>query len=44
MSLLIRRDTFIALNLGFDIAYGVRSLDIESDDLACKGLDEDFEN
>ena len=43
-SLFIRRGAFLVLNLGFDTVNAVRSLNIESDSLACKGLDEDFEN
>merc|ERR1712137_431317 len=41
-SLLIRRDTFLVLNLLLDILDSVRGVDIESDGLARKGLDEDL--
>merc|ERR1712137_1370729 len=41
-SLLIRRDTFLVLNLLLDILDRVRGVDIKSDGLACKGLDEDL--
>jgi len=41
-SLLIRGDTFLVLDLGLDVFNGVRRLNIESDSLASKGLDEDL--
>merc|ERR1712039_1089256 len=41
-SLLIRRDTFLVLNLGLDILDGVCGLDIKSDSLSCEGLDENL--
>jgi len=41
-SLLIRRDTFLVLDLSLDILNGVRRLNIEGDGLASKGLDEDL--
>ena len=41
-SLLIRRDSFLVLDLGLDVINGVRSLNIESDDLSSKGLDQDL--
>jgi hypothetical protein len=41
-SLLIGRNTFLVLDLGLDVLNGVRRLNIESDGLAGKGLDEDL--
>ena len=41
-SLLVWRDTFLVLDLGFDILDGVRSLDLKSDGLASESLDEDL--
>jgi hypothetical protein len=41
-SLLIRRDTFLILDLGLDVLNSVRGLNIKSDGLACKGLNEDL--
>jgi len=41
-SLLVWRDTFLVLDLGFDILDGVRSLDLKSDGLAGESLDEDL--
>ena len=41
-SLLIGRDSFLVLDLGLDILNSVRGLNIESDGLACKGLNEDL--
>ena len=41
-SLLIRRDSFLVLNLGLDVVDGVRSFNIESDGFACQRFDEDL--
>merc|ERR1712127_580988 len=41
-SLLIGRDSFLVLDLGFDVLNGVRWLDIEGDGLTSEGLDEDL--
>merc|ERR1712198_43222 len=41
-TLLVRRDTFLVLNLGLDILNGNAGLDLQSDGLACEGLDEDL--
>jgi len=41
-SLLIRRDTFLVLDLGLDVLNGVRRLNIEGDGLAGEGLNEDL--
>jgi hypothetical protein len=41
-SLLIRRDSFLVLDLGLDVVDGVRWLDIERDGLTSKGLDENL--
>ena len=39
-TLLIRRDSFLILDLGFDIVDGVAGFDIQSDGLACYASDE----
>ena len=41
-SLLIGRDAFLVLDLSLDVLDGVRGLNIQSNGLACKGLDEDL--
>ena len=41
-SLLIGRDTFLVLNFSFHVLNGVRGLDVKSNSLAGKGLDEDL--
>ena len=41
-SLLIRGNSFLVLDLSFDVIYGVRSFDVESNGLASEGLDEDL--
>ena len=41
-TLLIRRDTFLVLDLGLDVVDRVRGLDIESDGLTGQGFDEDL--
>merc|ERR1719329_1759927 len=41
-SLLIRRDTFLVLDLGLDVLNGVRWLNIEGNGLTGEGLDEDL--
>jgi len=41
-SLLIWRDTFLILDLGFDIFDGVCWFDIKGDGLSCKSLDKDL--
>jgi len=41
-SLLVWRDTFLVLDLGFDILDGVRSLDLKSDGFAGESLDKDL--
>jgi len=41
-SLLIWRDTFLVLDLGFDVLNGVCWLNVEGDGLTGKGLDEDL--
>ncbi len=41
-ALLIGRDTFLVLNLGLHVLDSVGGLDVESDSLSCKGLDEDL--
>jgi len=41
-SLIFRRDSFLVLDLGLDVADSVRSLNIESDGLSSNGLDEDL--
>ena len=39
-TLLVRRNTFLVLDLGLDIVDGVRGLNLEGDGLAGKGLDD----
>ena len=41
-ALLIRRDTFLVLDLGLDILNGVRGLDIEGDSFTGEGLNENL--
>merc|ERR1712012_1164283 len=41
-SLLIRRDTFLVLDLSFDVLNGVRWLDIEGDSLTSESLNKDL--
>ena len=41
-SLLIGRDTFLVLDLGLDVFNGVGGLDIQSNRLTCKGLNENL--
>ena len=41
-TLLVRRDSFLVLDLGLDIVDGVGRLDLEGDGLAREGLDEDL--
>ena len=41
-SLLIRGDTLLVLDLSLDVLNGVRGLNVQSNGLACKGLDEDL--
>jgi len=41
-TLLIRRNSFLVLNLGLDVVDGVRRFDLKSDGLAGKGLHEDL--
>jgi hypothetical protein len=41
-TLLIRRNTFLVLNLGFDVVNGVRGLDIKCDGLTSEGLYENL--
>jgi len=41
-SLLIRRDSFLILDLGLDGVDGITGLDIEGDGLSGEGLDEDL--
>ena len=41
-SLLIWRDTFLVLDLGFDVLNGVSWLNVEGDGLTGKGFDEDL--
>ena len=41
-SLLVRGDTFLVLNLSFDILNGVRSLNVQGNSLAGQSLDEDL--
>jgi hypothetical protein len=40
--LLIRRDTFLVLNLGLDVVDSVRRLDIQGNGLTSQGLDENL--
>ena len=41
-TLLIWGNTFFILNLGLNVLNGVAGFDIQSDRLACKGLDENL--
>jgi len=41
-TLLIRRDTFLVLNLGLHVIDGISRLDLKSDSLASKSLDENL--
>jgi len=41
-TLLIRRNSFLVLDLGLDIVNGVRGLHIQGDGLASQGLDKDL--
>jgi len=41
-SLLVWRDSFLVLNLGFDVLNGVSGFDIQSDSLSSESLDEDL--
>ena len=41
-SLLVRRDSFLVLDLLLDVLNGVRALDLEGDGLSSEGLDEDL--
>ena len=41
-TLLIRRDSFLVLDLGLDVVNGIRRLDVKSDGLASQGLDKDL--
>ena len=41
-SLLIRRDSFLVLDLSLDVVDGVRWLNIEGDGLTSEGLDENL--
>merc|ERR1712087_910726 len=41
-TLLIRRNTFLVLDLGLDVVDGIRWFDIEGDGLSSQGLDEDL--
>jgi len=41
-SLLVRRDTFLVLDFGFDVLDGIRRLNIKSDSFTSQGLDEDL--
>merc|ERR1719187_2966836 len=41
-TLLIGRDAFLILNLGLDILNGITGFNLQSDGLACEGLDEDL--
>ena len=40
--LLVRRNSLLCLDLGFDIVNGVRFLDVQGDGLARESLDEDL--
>ena len=40
--LLIRRDALLVLDLGLDVLYGIRGLDLERDRLSSQRLDEDL--
>ena len=39
---LVQRNSFLVLELGFDIVNGVRHLNVQVDGLACEHLDEGF--
>ena len=41
-TLLIRRDSFLVLDLGLNVVNGIRRLDIKSDGLSSQGLDKDL--
>ena len=41
-TLLVRRDTFLILDLGLDIVDGIRGLNLEGDGLSGESLDEDL--
>jgi hypothetical protein len=41
-ALLVRRDTFLVLNLGFDIVNSIRGFNLEGDGLPRQGLDKDL--
>merc|ERR1712188_357848 len=41
-SLLIRRDTFLVLDLGLDVFNGIRGFDVEGNGLTSQGLDENL--
>ncbi len=41
-TLLIWGNTFFILNLGLDVLNGVAGFDVQSDRLACEGLDENL--
>ena len=41
-TLLIRRDSFLVLDLGLDVVDGVRRLDVQSDGLSGKSLDKNL--
>ena len=41
-TLLIRRDTFLVLNLRLDVGDGIRALHLEGDGLSSQGFDEDL--
>ena len=41
-TLLIRRDSFLVLDLGLDVVNGVGGLDIQSDSLPCEGFHKDL--
>ena len=41
-TLLIRRDSFLVLNLGLDVVNGVGRLDIKGDSLPCEGFHKDL--
>ena len=41
-TLLVRGNAFLVLNLRLDVVNGVRRFNLESDRLACQGLDENL--
>ena len=41
-SLLVRRDSFFVLNLGFNVLNGVRSVNVKSNCFTSEGLDKDL--